>query len=93
MSSVPYNAWRSFNPEDTLRFYALRLNEAKQIKSNPDDIIKRGTDWRYLNEVKKDALFRPSPAALDHAFALGCGVPPPAAFGPAVAEPLWSRDS
>jgi NitT/TauT family transport system substrate-binding protein len=49
-----YGAWREFDPEDTLRFYALRLNEIGMIKGSPNDIIARGTDWRYLNELKKE---------------------------------------
>jgi NitT/TauT family transport system substrate-binding protein len=52
---IPYlNAWREFNAEDTLRFYALRLHEAGMIKSTPQTIIEQGTDWRFLNELKKE---------------------------------------
>src|SRR6266487_3888626 len=32
MKEVPYNKWREYDPEDTLRFYALRLREAGMIK-------------------------------------------------------------
>jgi len=49
-----YSAWREFDPEDTLRFYALRLNEAGMVKGSPNDIIARGTDWRFFNELKKE---------------------------------------
>jgi NitT/TauT family transport system substrate-binding protein len=52
---IPYlNAWHEFNPEDTVRFYALRLYEAGMIKSSPQKIIAEGTDWRFLNELKKE---------------------------------------
>jgi len=51
---VRYNAWRTFNPEDTLRFHALRLYEGGMIKSTPQKIISQGTDWRFLNELKKE---------------------------------------
>jgi len=54
MKMIPYNVWREFDPEDTLRFYALRLKEARIIKSTPDEIIRRGTDWRLLNELKRE---------------------------------------
>jgi len=37
-----------------MRFYALRLHEAKLIKSTPSKIIADGTDWRFLNEVKRE---------------------------------------
>jgi NitT/TauT family transport system substrate-binding protein len=49
-----YAAWREFNPEDTMRFYALRLKEAGLVKSTPDELISRATDWRYLNEIKRE---------------------------------------
>jgi NitT/TauT family transport system substrate-binding protein len=54
MRDVPYGKWRDFDPEDTVRFYALRLHEAGMIKSNPKKIIAQGTDWRFLNELRKE---------------------------------------
>jgi NitT/TauT family transport system substrate-binding protein len=34
LNDVPYNtAWRDYDPDDTLRFYALRQREAGFIKS------------------------------------------------------------
>lgn len=54
VKEVSYNAWRTFNPEDTLRFHALRLHEVGMIKSSPQKIITQGTDWRFLNELKKE---------------------------------------
>jgi len=54
MKSVPYGRWRDFDAEDTVRFYALRLNEAGMIKSSPARIIARGTDWRFWRELKKE---------------------------------------
>jgi NitT/TauT family transport system substrate-binding protein len=36
------------------RFYALRLREAGMIKSTPQRLIAEGTDWRFLNELKKE---------------------------------------
>jgi NitT/TauT family transport system substrate-binding protein len=50
---VPYQ-WRDFDPEDSLRFYALRLHEAGLIKSTPQKIIADGTDWRFLDELKRE---------------------------------------
>ena len=44
----------TYNPEDTLRFYALRLHEAGMIKASPQKILAQGTDWRFLNELKKE---------------------------------------
>ena len=54
VKEVSYNAWRTFNPEDTLRFHALRLHEVGMIKSTPQKLITQGTDWRFLNELKKE---------------------------------------
>jgi NitT/TauT family transport system substrate-binding protein len=54
LKDIPYDRWRDYHPEDTLRFYALRLHEAGMIKSSPQKIIAQGTDWRFLNELKKE---------------------------------------
>jgi NitT/TauT family transport system substrate-binding protein len=54
LREVPYGTWREYEPEDTVRFYALRLQEAGMIKSTPQKIIAQGTDWRFLNELKKE---------------------------------------
>jgi NitT/TauT family transport system substrate-binding protein len=51
---VPWTRSRDYDPEDTVRFYALRLHEAGMIKSSPQRIIAQGTDWRFLNELKKE---------------------------------------
>jgi NitT/TauT family transport system substrate-binding protein len=54
LSEIPYRSWREYDPEDSLRFYALRLHEAGMIRSNPNQIIAAGTDWRFLNELKRE---------------------------------------
>ncbi|WP_419693990.1 ABC transporter substrate-binding protein [Mesorhizobium muleiense] len=54
MNEVPYGKWREYEPEDTVRFYALRLHEAGMIKSSPQQIIANGTDWRILNELRRE---------------------------------------
>ena len=54
LQEVPYNKWRDYDPEDTVRFYALRLREAGMIKSAPNKIIAEGTDWRFFNELKRE---------------------------------------
>jgi len=54
MKDIPYGRWRDYVPEDTVRFYALRLHEAGMIKSSPQKLIAQGTDWRFLNELKKE---------------------------------------
>ena len=54
LADVPYNRWRDYDPEDTIRFYALRLREAGMLKSNPAKIIADVSDWRFLNEVRHE---------------------------------------
>ena len=54
MKTLPYNPGRIADPTDTVRFYAIRLQEAGMIKSSPQKIIAQGTDWRILNELKKE---------------------------------------
>jgi NitT/TauT family transport system substrate-binding protein len=54
MTDVPYDKWRQFDPEDTMRFYALRLHETGMIKSTPKKLIAQGVDWRFLNELKRE---------------------------------------
>ncbi|MEK6210246.1 MAG: ABC transporter substrate-binding protein [Pseudomonadota bacterium] len=54
IKDLPYDTWRTHDPEDTMRFFALRLHEVGMIKSSPQKIIAQGTDWRFLNELKKE---------------------------------------
>jgi NitT/TauT family transport system substrate-binding protein len=49
-----YDVWRDYDAEDTVRFYALRLHEAGMIKSSPQKIIADGTDFRFLDAVKRE---------------------------------------
>ena len=54
LRDIPYDKWREYDPEDTIRFYALRLREVGFIKSTPQKIIAENTDWRFLNELKRE---------------------------------------
>ncbi|MFN0040777.1 MAG: ABC transporter substrate-binding protein [Burkholderiales bacterium] len=54
LRSLPYRRWREADPEDTLRFYALRLRDVGMVRSTPQKIIAQGTDWRFFNELKKE---------------------------------------
>jgi len=54
LTNIRYDRWREFDPEDTLRFYALRMHETGMIKSNPQKIIADGTDWHFLDELKRE---------------------------------------
>ena len=54
LTEVPYDRWREFDAEDTMRFYALRLHEVGMIKSSPRQLLGEGADWRFLNELKRE---------------------------------------
>jgi NitT/TauT family transport system substrate-binding protein len=54
LRSLPYRRWREADPEDTLRFYALRLRDVGMVRSTPQKLIAQGTDWRAFNELKRE---------------------------------------
>jgi NitT/TauT family transport system substrate-binding protein len=54
LQEIPYGTWRQYDPEDAVRFYALRLHEIGMLKSSPQKLIAQGTDWRFLHELKKE---------------------------------------
>jgi NitT/TauT family transport system substrate-binding protein len=54
LHELPYTRWRDLDPEETVRFYALRLHGAGMLKTSPQKLIAQGTDWRFLNELKKE---------------------------------------
>ena len=71
---LPYDTWRGYDPTDTLRFYSLRLHDAGMIKSSPDEIIAKGANWRFLNELKQEM---PAPVASAQSSGLLCQVGKP----------------
>ena len=52
-AEVPYGKWREYDPEDTVRFYALRHEEVHG-PVEPAEAHRPGTDWRFLTELKKE---------------------------------------
>jgi NitT/TauT family transport system substrate-binding protein len=54
LSEIRYDVWRDYDPEDSLRSYALRLHEAGMIRSSPNELIAEHSDWRFLNELKRE---------------------------------------
>jgi NitT/TauT family transport system substrate-binding protein len=54
MKSISYTRWREAEPEDSLRFHALRLYEVGMIKTSPQKLIAQSTDWRFLNELRQE---------------------------------------
>jgi NitT/TauT family transport system substrate-binding protein len=54
LTDARYDRWREFDPEDSIRFYALRMQETGIIGIAPNTVIAGGTDWRFLEEVKRE---------------------------------------
>lgn len=54
IKELPYDKWHDYDPADTLRFYALRMHEAGMIKTSPQKIVAQGSDWRFVNQLKKE---------------------------------------
>jgi NitT/TauT family transport system substrate-binding protein len=54
VEELPYQLWREYDPEDSMRFYALRLHESGMLASNPNALLAAGTDWRFVNELKRE---------------------------------------
>jgi NitT/TauT family transport system substrate-binding protein len=54
LRDIPYAKWREYNPDDAVRFYALRLREVGMIKSAPNKILADGADWGFWNELKRE---------------------------------------
>ena len=51
---IPYGAWREYDPEDSFRFFSLRLRDVGIVKKSPEQLIALGTDFRFLNELKQE---------------------------------------
>ncbi len=46
--------WRDLDPEETLRFFGLRLADAKLVKSSSQQIITQGSDFAYMRQLKTE---------------------------------------
>jgi NitT/TauT family transport system substrate-binding protein len=54
LKEIPYGRWRDYDPEDAVRFYALRMRDLGLLKSAPKKIVAKGTDWRFLKALKRE---------------------------------------
>src|SRR5262249_50309807 len=54
LREVPFTRWREYVPEDSLRFYALRLHEGGMIRMSPQKLIAQSTDWRAFSELRRE---------------------------------------
>jgi NitT/TauT family transport system substrate-binding protein len=54
IQELPYDLWHEYDSADSLRFYALRLHEAGMITSSPNALLSEGTDWSFVDELKRE---------------------------------------
>jgi len=54
LGEIPYDKWRDYSPEDTVRFWALRLKELGIIKHSPQEFITKNTDWSHIASLKNE---------------------------------------
>ena len=54
IQELPYDLWHQYDSADSLRFYALRLHETGMITSSPNALLADGTDWRFVEELKRE---------------------------------------
>lgn len=58
LSEIPYGKWREYNPEETIRFYTLRLRDNGMIKTGPEEFIAKHTDWSHLQAMKQELALK-----------------------------------
>jgi NitT/TauT family transport system substrate-binding protein len=54
LREIPYRRWRELDSADSLRFYALRLHEVGAIKTHPQKLLAQATDWRFVEQLRKE---------------------------------------
>lgn len=54
IEAIPYDLWHDYSADDTMRFYALRLHDAGMLKNPPNKLIKAGSDWTYLDDLRRE---------------------------------------
>ena len=70
LTDLPYASWREFDPEDSMRFYALRLHEVGMINLQPERAPRRGHRLAFSERAQaraegvSQAAAKPSVSAL-----------------------------
>jgi NitT/TauT family transport system substrate-binding protein len=62
LDEVSLDVWRSHDVADAIRFYGLYLHEAGLVSSTPEEIIAKGTDLTFFNELKSELAYAPGGA-------------------------------
>ena len=52
LNAIPYDAWRNYDVEASLRFYALRLHEAGLVNRTPQELLKIASDFGMFEDLK-----------------------------------------
>ena len=58
IKEIPYARWRDYNPEDTVRFYALRMREVGLIERKPEEVISQNADWSHLESLRQELALK-----------------------------------
>ena len=61
MREIPYGHWRNYNPEETVRFYALRLRGGEdrrlsRVSAGTAGIARKEDRARHLQHPRRQAL-------------------------------------
>jgi NitT/TauT family transport system substrate-binding protein len=54
LKEIRYTAWRDLDPEDSVRFFALRLNEVGLLRASPHAVNDQAADWHFVDELKRE---------------------------------------
>jgi len=46
--------WSEYDPDDTVRFFALRVADAKLVKKTPQQILTDGADFTYFRQLRTE---------------------------------------
>ena len=52
LKAIPYDAWRNYDVEASLRFYALRLHEVGLVNRTPNELLKIASDFDMFDALK-----------------------------------------
>lgn len=54
LKDLRFGVWRDYDTADTMRFFTLRMQEAGMTTSSPQQMIADYTDFRFINELKRE---------------------------------------
>ena len=73
MKDVPYTKWRNYDPEDTMRFYALRLNEIGDDQVEPAEDHRAGHGLAVPQRAEEGAEGMMRDRSVDARSCAACG--------------------